>query len=83
MDIFGLFMKRANARTNDDNNNNVIYGKTNAMRCVFLVCIAIVQEPERAIREAFLSLDEKFLALAGERDWYSGSTVLVALMRGR
>ena len=35
------------------------------------------------MREAFLSLDEKFLALAGERDWYSGTTVLVALMRGR
>ena len=35
------------------------------------------------MREAFMSLDEKFLALAGERDWYSGTTVLVALMRGR
>eukprot|EP00903_Cladosiphon_okamuranus_P013952 g12976.t1 len=41
------------------------------------------KEPERAMRETFLSLDEKFLALAGEREWYSGTTVLVALMRGR
>ncbi|CAM9739100.1 unnamed protein product [Scytosiphon promiscuus] len=41
------------------------------------------KEPERAMREAFLSLDDKFLTLAGEREWYSGSTVLVALMRGR
>lgn len=35
------------------------------------------------MREAFLSLDDKFLTLASEREWYSGSTVLVALMRGR
>lgn len=55
---------------------------------MFLSCYRVLllffgQDPKRAMREAFLSLDEKFLALAGERDWYSGSTVLVALMRGR
>lgn len=35
------------------------------------------------MKEAFLSADEEFLSLAGEKDWYSGTTVLVALMRGR
>ncbi|CAN0500519.1 unnamed protein product, partial [Ectocarpus sp. 12 AP-2014] len=41
------------------------------------------KEPKRAIRESFVCLDEQFLLLAGEREWYSGTTVLVALMRGR
>lgn len=35
------------------------------------------------MREAFVAADEEFLSLAGERDWYSGTTVLVALIRGR
>ena len=35
------------------------------------------------MREAFLSVDSEFLEMAGEKDWYSGTTVLVALMRGR
>lgn len=48
-----------------------------------IIFFRLFQDPEKAMREAFLSVDSEFLEMAGEKDWYSGTTVLVALMRGR
>ncbi|CAM9789834.1 unnamed protein product [Phaeothamnion confervicola] len=45
---------------------------------VFVVAAAL-----QALRDSMLALDREFLEICAEHNWYSGTTVLAALLRGR
>jgi serine/threonine protein phosphatase PrpC len=54
-----------------------------ADRLHLLMAAAAEGGSEGSISQTFLSLDDQFLELCQENEWYSGTTALVALLSGR